>query len=69
MEEAKVSGPFCEQLSDAEMEAEETRVWLEISLRCKYIANETFNRLDITYDLILGQLVKMGSEPEKWKIR
>ncbi|HEV8158509.1 MAG TPA: hypothetical protein VGP58_05735 [Pyrinomonadaceae bacterium] len=28
-----------------------------------------FNELDTAYDLIIGQLVKMISEPEKWTIR
>ena len=29
---------FVSKLSDSEGEAEETRVWLEFSLRCKYIS-------------------------------
>jgi four helix bundle protein len=60
---------FISKLSDSAGEADETRVWLEISLRCKYISNETFEELDSRYDLITGQLVKMMNEPEKWTIR
>ncbi|HEX8736422.1 MAG TPA: four helix bundle protein [Pyrinomonadaceae bacterium] len=60
---------FVSKLSDSEGEAEETRVWLEFALRCKYINQETFSELDTTYDLIIGQLVKMISEPAKWTIR
>ncbi len=60
---------FISKLSDSAGESDETRVWLEISLRCKYISNETFAELDSTYDLITGQLIKMMSEPEKWTIR
>lgn len=60
---------FISKLSDCESEAEETRVWLEFALRCKYISEETFQELDGTYDLIIGQLVKMISEPEKWTIK
>ncbi len=60
---------FVSKLSDSEGEADETRVWLEFSLRHGYISDERFNRLDGTYDLILGQLTKMHSEPEKWTIR
>jgi four helix bundle protein len=60
---------FVSKLSDCESEAEETRVWLEFALRCQYINQETFNELDSTYDLIIGQLVKMISEPQKWTIR
>lgn len=59
---------FVAKLSDAESEANETRVWLEFALSCKYITQEEFDEFDPRYDLILGQLVKMISEPEKWKI-
>ena len=60
---------FVSKLSDSETEAEETRVWLEFSLRCKYISETKFQDLDSRYDLVIGQLVKMISEPEKWTIR
>jgi four helix bundle protein len=60
---------FVSKLSDCESEAEETRVWLEFALRCQYINQETFNELDSNYDLIIGQLVKMISEPQKWTIK
>ena len=60
---------FVSKLSDSEGEAEETRVWLEFSLRCQYIAEIKFADLDSRYDLVIGQLVKMISEPNKWTIR
>ncbi len=60
---------FVSKLSDSETEADETRVWLEFSLRCKYISEEVFNDLDSRYDLVIGQLVKMISEPQKWTIK
>lgn len=59
---------FVSKLSDSEGEAEETRVWLEFSLHCKYISEQKFNDLDSRYDLVIGQLVKMISEPKKWTI-
>lgn len=59
---------FISKLSDCAGEADETRVWLEMSLRCRYISEQTFSELDSTYDLIAGQLVKMMSEPKKWTI-
>lgn len=59
---------FVSKLSDSEGEAEETRVWLEFSLHCRYINQQIFDELDSNYDLITGQLVKMISEPQKWKI-
>ena len=51
-----------------ESESEETGVWLKFAFNCKYISGEKFDELDTSYDLVLGQLVKMISEPEKWKI-
>ena len=43
------------KLSDAEAEAEETRVWLEFALNCGYIQREAFDELDASYDKT-GQL-------------
>lgn len=60
---------FVSKLSDSEGEAEETRVWLQFAFHCKNINSQTFDDLDTKYDLILGQLVRMISEPEKWTIR
>lgn len=60
---------FVSKLSDSEGEADETRVWLEFALRSRYIDERTFENLDGRYDLILGQLTKMHSEPEKWTIK
>jgi four helix bundle protein len=60
---------FVSKLSDSEGEADETRVWLEFAFASKYIDQEVFDELDLSYDLILGQLVKMHSEPNKWTVR
>lgn len=59
---------FISKLSDAEGEAEETRVWLEFALRCRYLEQNEFDQLDDAYDKILGQLVRMLAEPGKWSI-
>jgi len=59
---------FVAKLSDAESEAEETRVWLEFALRCGYLSEAAAKDLDGSYDTILGGLVRMISEPEKWSI-
>src|SRR6266540_5805079 len=45
---------FISKLSDAEGEAEETRVWLEFSCLCGYIEKGVQQELDDTYDMILG---------------
>jgi len=60
---------FISKLSDSEGEAEETRVWLDLALRCKYISEEEADELDQTYDGILAQLVRMIDRPDQWTIR
>lgn len=60
---------FISKLSDSEGEAEESRVWLEIAFRCKYIDQPTFERLDDKYDHILSQLVKMIDNADQWIIK
>ena len=59
---------FISKLSDSEGEAEETRVWLEISLNCGYRSNADASDLDQKYDRILAQLVNMIEHPEQWVI-
>ena len=60
---------FKSKLSDSEGEAEETRVWLDLGLRCRYISEGEATELDQTYDGILGQLVRMIDHPEQWSIK
>ena len=60
---------FASKLSDSEGEAEETRVWLDLALRCKYISDQEATELDQTYDGILGQIVRMIEHPDQWSIR
>lgn len=57
---------FISKLSDAETEAEETRVWLEFSFKCNYLDQSAAKELDKTYDRILAQIVTMIKEPDKW---
>lgn len=60
---------FISKISDAEGEAEETRVWLELAFLCKYINQNTFNILDDKYDHILAQLVKMSANADQWTLK
>ncbi len=60
---------FIAKLNDAESEACETEVWLEIAVRCKYLNAVEAERLTDTYEQIMSQLVKMIEEPDKWLIR
>ena len=59
---------FKSKLSDSEGETEETRVWLDLAFRCKYITEAEAVDLDQTYDGILGQLVRMIDRPEQWTL-
>jgi four helix bundle protein len=60
---------FVTKITDAEGEADETRVWLEFAWRCEYITREEAEDLDERYDHILGQLMNMSSKPEQWTTR
>lgn len=59
---------FKSKLSDSEGEAEETRVWTDIALRCGYLSKSEADEIDTTYDGILGQLVRMIDRPDQWTI-
>jgi four helix bundle protein len=60
---------FISKLSDAESEAEETRVWLEFAERCGYLKKTEVEELDAKYNNILGKLIRMVSTPSDWTIR
>ena len=60
---------FVAKLSDAETEAAETQVHAEIAFHHGYLTDQQFRRLDEYYDKIIGQLVRMIDEPEKWLIK
>lgn len=57
---------FVAKIIDSEGEADETQIWLEFSLACEYIDQETYDNLYKQYDYILGKLVNMSLQPEKW---
>jgi four helix bundle protein len=60
---------FVSKLSDAEAEAAETEVWLELAVRCGYLDKVKSAELEQEYERILGKLVIMISQPEAWTIR
>ena len=57
---------FVAKLSDSEGEAAETQVWLDYALSCKYISKEVHDDLYPRYDNIIGKIVNMIREPQKW---
>ena len=57
---------FVYKLSDSEGEAAETQVWLDYALEFGYIEESNYNQLYEKYNQILGKLVNMGLNPDKW---
>ena len=60
---------FVSKLSDSESEAEETRVWIEFAHRCGYVEKIEAEKLDKEFDRIIGQIVTMIKDADKWVIR
>ncbi len=60
---------FIAKLSDSETEACETQVWVEFARRCGYLTEEKCSELDADYEQIMGQIVKMIIDADKWLIR
>ncbi len=57
---------FVSKLSDADTESAETEVWLDFSLKCKYLADDEYTKLHDNYDHICRMLTKMMASPENW---
>jgi len=57
---------FVSKLSDSDAESAETEVWLRFAVKCNYIQQEDFDKLNDDYDHICRMLAKMMSEPETW---
>jgi four helix bundle protein len=57
------------KLADAEGEAGETQVWLEFAVKCKYVKRDEAASLYAEYREVIGMLVSMINQPEKWVIR
>ena len=60
---------FVSKLNDAEAEAAETQVHLEIALRHGYVDERAFDEFDDAYEKIIGQLVKMVDQASLWIIK
>ncbi len=55
---------FINKLSDSGQEAAETQTWLEFGLKCGYIDDATFNKLDERYEHIFAMLSTMGKKAQ-----
>lgn len=47
-------------------EAAETQVWLDFALEFGYINQEQYEKLDGKCNNLIGKLVNMANQPEKW---
>lgn len=45
------------------------QVWIEFARRCGYLEDALCDELDAAYDHIIGQIVKMINEADKWLIK
>lgn len=57
---------FIAKLTDSEGEARETQTWSQFAYACHYINEEQFNNLHNQYNQIIGMLVNMMNQSEKW---
>lgn len=60
---------FIAKLSDAETEAAETQVWLEVAWKHGYLTEDQFQQIDKQYEHICAQLVNMSRNSRDWIIR
>jgi len=59
---------FIAKLVDSEGEGAETQTWLQFAVDCKYMEKRVANRLSNEYDNIIGKLVIMENQSEKWTV-
>ena len=59
---------FVSKLVDSEGEAAETQTWLQFSAECKYMDSILANKLSKEYDNIIGKIVTMENQSEKWTV-
>ena len=62
----KYKAVFINKLTDAGQECAETQTWLEFALRCKYIDEETFRKLDECYEHIFAMLANMEKKADSF---
>src|SRR5258708_7064725 len=64
----RYTAAFNAKLSDAEGEAAESQVHIEFAFHHGYVTDSEFRKIDDACECILGQLVRMIDQPEKWVI-
>ena len=59
---------FVSKLNDAETEADETILWLDMSKDLGYIDEGVYVAIRDKYEHILAMLINMIRNPEKWTV-
>ena len=59
---------FLNKLNECEGEAAETQVWVQFAKECNYLDRESAANLYRQYDEVIGKLVTMINNPNKWII-
>lgn len=62
----RYEGAFIAKLSDCEAEAAETQTWIEFAVQCNYLDADTGREIYRKYNSILGMLVTMIHNSDKW---
>ena len=57
---------FKNKITDSMQEASETQCWLEFSLKCGYIQQPVFDKLDNEYEQIISMLNSMELNAQKF---
>ena len=57
---------FKNKITDSMQEASETQCWLEFSLACRYIDQDTFDELDDEYEQIISMFNSMERNADKF---
>ncbi|ERT04761.1 four helix bundle family protein [Lyngbya aestuarii BL J] len=65
----RYKGSFLARLNDAEAEAAETQVWLKFAVKCDYLELHQARELYSRYNQILGIIVNITNDPDKWLLR
>lgn len=64
----RYSAAFVAKLSDSEAEAAETQTWIQFAVKCEHLNAAAARELYNEYDNIIGMLVSMITNPQKWII-
>jgi four helix bundle protein len=60
---------FVSKLTDAEAEAAETQVWMELACKRCYISKDEFEEVFERYEKVLAQLVLFEENTKRWGVR